>query len=57
MKTMAAIDLSVAKEVTLDADVGELLNGRIEIAMVGLGGHSSTLPAYININLELIENI
>jgi hypothetical protein len=37
MKTMAAIDLSVAKEVTLDADVGELLNGRIEIAMVGLG--------------------
>jgi hypothetical protein len=46
---MAAIDFSMTKEVTLDANVGEHLNGRIEIAMVGLGGDSSTMPAYNNI--------
>jgi hypothetical protein len=57
MKTMPSIDLSMAKEVTFDADVSELLNGRIEIAVVGLGGDSSTLPAYINIFLELIAHI
>jgi hypothetical protein len=48
MKTMAAIDLSVTKEVTLDADAGELLNIRIQVAMVGLGDEWSTMPAYIN---------
>jgi hypothetical protein len=49
MKTMAAIDLSVTKQVPLDVDVGELMNGRMEVAMVGLGGESSTMPAYNNI--------
>jgi hypothetical protein len=34
MKTMATIDLTVTKEDTLDANVGELLNGRIEIACI-----------------------
>jgi hypothetical protein len=48
MKTMATIDLCVKKEVTLDVDVGELLNSRIEVVMVGLGGESSTMPAYRN---------
>jgi hypothetical protein len=37
MKTMAAIDLSMTKEVPLDAGVNKLQNNQIEVAMIGLG--------------------
>jgi hypothetical protein len=56
MKTMAAIDLSLTKEVPLDVDVSELINSHIEVAMVGLGGESSAMP-HIAIYLELRTQI
>jgi hypothetical protein len=46
---MEAIDLSMTKEVPLDADVEELLDSCFEVALVGLGGDSSMLPAYSKI--------
>jgi hypothetical protein len=49
MKTMAAIDLSVTKEVPLDANVEELLDSCNEVALVGIGSDSSALPAYSKI--------
>jgi hypothetical protein len=58
MDTMAAIDLRVTKEVPLDADVEEILNNYVEIALVRLGGKRSKLPAFskvlgINYNIYL----
>jgi hypothetical protein len=38
MKTNAAIESSVAKEVPLDADIDELPNGSINFTPVGFGG-------------------
>jgi hypothetical protein len=46
MKAMTSIDLCMTKEVPLDADVEEILNSCIEVAQVGLGDESSTLPVY-----------
>jgi hypothetical protein len=47
----------VTKEVPLDAEVEELLNSSIKVALVGLGGKSSTLSVCLHATryLELIR--
>jgi hypothetical protein len=55
MKTMTTINLCMTKEIPLDTDIDEILNSCIEVALVGLGGESSTMPAYNKIFLELIR--
>jgi hypothetical protein len=44
MKTNAAIKKSVTKEIPLEADVDELLNGSDEFTPVGIGGKQLDTP-------------
>jgi hypothetical protein len=53
MKTNATIDSSATKEVPLDADVDELLNGGVNFAPVGLGGEQLDTPCIERRHLEL----
>jgi hypothetical protein len=56
MKTNAAIKKSVTKEIPLEADVDELLNGSDEFTPVGIGGEQLDTPCIKKRYFELRTN-